>query len=185
MRHIVLLYHKTIMAFFISFILFITIYQNAYANVVSDSINTLIQNRNVNGSSLSANNTQNLKEKYHTFDAVNRTFAFVIFYRSTCPHCQHFVPVLSQFANDYGFRVYPYATDDQALSSFPNSMPMTTQIERTFFTTPSIEVPSLFLINVKTMKAYLIDQGEMSYTDLENRVKLFFQIAQSQMMVNQ
>ena len=149
--------------------------ENIYANVVSDSINQLIQNRNISTNSFSIkNDNQTIDEKYHDFDAMNRNFAFVIFYRSTCPHCQRFVPILSQFANDYGFRVYPYSTDGQALSEFPNSMPMTNQIEQTFFSSPNIEVPSLFLINVKTMKAYLIDQGEMSYTDLQDRVKLFF-----------
>ena len=160
--------------------------ENSYANVVSDSINQLIQNRNISINSFSVkNDNQIVNEKYHDFDAMNRTFAFVIFYRPTCPHCQRFVPILSQFANDYGFRVYPYSTDGQALSEFPNSMPMTNQVEQTFFSSPNIEVPSLFLINVKTMKAYLIDQGEMSYADLQNRVKLFFETFDSQMTSNE
>ena len=81
--------------------------------------------------------------------------------------------------------MYPYSTDGQALSEFPNSMPMTNQVEQTFFSSPNIEVPSLFLINVKTMKAYLIDQGEMSYADLQNRVKLFFETFDSQMTSNE
>lgn len=153
-------------------------YQNACANAVSDSINSIIQSKNV----VVKNNPQ---EKYHNFDSINQTFAFVIFYRSTCPHCQRFVPVLSQFATDYGFKVYPYATDGHALSALPNTMPMTSQVEQTFFTSPNIEVPSLFLINVKTMKAYLIDQGEMSYADLQNRMKLFFSIFNSQMTSNE
>lgn len=160
--------------------------ENSYANVVSDSINQLIQSKNVNADSFSMkNDNKEINEKYHAFDSINQIFAFVIFYRSTCPHCQRFLPVLSQFANDYGFKVYPYSTDGKASISFPNSMPMTNQIEQTFFSSPNIEVPSLFLINVKTMKAYLIDQGEMSYVDLQNRVKLFFETFNAQMTSNE
>ena len=158
----------------------ISVHQNARANVVSDSINSAIQNKNV-----ITDVSNHSQEKYHDFDSVNRKFSFVLFYRSTCPHCQRFAPVLSQFAADYGFRVYSYSTDGQALPEFPNSMPMTTQVEQTFFSSPNIEVPSLFLINVKTMKAYLVDQGEMSYADLQNRMKLFISIFNSQLTSNE
>lgn len=157
---------------------FVSVHQNARANVVSDSINSIIQSKHVSVK----NHTQ---EKYHDFDSINQTFAFVIFYRSTCPHCQRFVPILSQFAADYGFKVFPYAADGQALPTLPNTMPMTAQVEQTFFSSPNIEVPSLFLINVKTMKAYLVDQGEMSYMGLQNRLKLFFNIFNSQITSNE
>lgn len=152
-----------------------------YSNVVSNTINQFIQNKTDGNNSISIkNNNKIISEKYHTFDAVNHTFAFVIFYRSTCPHCQRFVPILSQFAHDFGFRIYAYTTDGGVLPEIPNSMPMTKAIESTFFSTPDIEVPSFFLINVKTMQAYLIDQGEMSYQDLEVRLQSFFQMGISQ-----
>lgn len=155
--------------------------QEASANVVSDSINTIIRNKNGNaGFEISTQNDVN--EKYHDFDMVNKNFAFVIFYRSTCPHCQRFDPILKQFSQDFGFKVYAYTTDRNSLPSFPKSMPMTESVEKTFFSSPNIEVPSLFLINVKTMQAYLIDQGELSYLDLENRVKLFFHLFKNQVM---
>lgn len=163
----------------------VSVHQNAQANVVSDSINGIIQNsNNINGNNKNeGNQVQNHStEKYHDFDAVNSKFAFVVFYRSTCPHCQRFDPILKQFSQDYGFKVYAYTTDGNSLPSFPKSMPMTTTVEKTFFNSPNIEVPSLFLINVKTMKAYLIDQGEMSYQDLNSRVALFFHLFKTQVM---
>lgn len=158
-------------------------HQNARANVVSDSISDIIQ---IKDSSYSKNASADVSyqsiEKYHDFNSVNSQFAFVLFYRSTCPHCQRFDPILKEFSQDYGFKVYAYTTDSASLPSFPNSMPMTETVEKTFFNSPAIEVPSLFLINVKTMKAYLIDQGEMSYQDLDNRVTLFFHLFKNQVM---
>lgn len=158
-------------------------HQNAHANVVSDSINGMIQIKNSSYSKNASADVSNQSiEKYHDFDSVNSKFSFVLFYRSTCPHCQRFDPIVKEFSQDYGFKVYAYTTDGNSLPSFPNSMPMTESVEKTFFNSPNIEVPALFLINVKTMKAYLIDQGEMSYQDLDNRVTLFFHLFKNQVM---
>lgn len=173
MKYLIILFMATLL----------TAYQNARANVVSDSINDIIQTKNSGNNKNESTEVSNYTtEKYHDFNTVNKKFAFVIFYRSTCPHCQRFDPILKQFSQDYGFKVYAYTTDGSSVPSFPKSMPMTQTVEKTFFNSPNIEVPSLFLINVKTMKAYMIDQGEMSYQDLNTRVKLFFHLFSSQVM---
>lgn len=159
---------------FLLFASLIAAHQNARANVVSDSINTLLSKRNFSVNSAVSQNL--VSEKYHDFDQFNQNFAFVLFYRSTCPHCERFAPILAQFASDFGFRVYAYATDGQAIQSFPKAMPMTAQVQRTFFNTPNIEVPSLFIVNTRTLQTYLIDQGEMSANDLQNTTQSFFQM---------
>lgn len=142
---------------------------NLFANAVTEDINGIIHNKN-HFKTLSNSNS----EKFSDFDAVNKMYAFVVFYRSTCPHCQQFIPILAQFGKDFGFKIYAYSTDGKALPALQNTMPMTTSVEKTFFNTPSIEVPSLFIINTKTMQTYLIDRGEMDYGQLMNRVKIFF-----------
>ena len=149
---------------------------NSFANTVTSDINRIIH-KNGNAEILSpANNTKD--EKFSDFDTVNQSYALVVFYRSTCPHCQHFIPVLAQFGNDAGFKIYAYSTDGQSLPALQDTMPMTPSIEKTFFDSPNIEVPSLFIINTKTMQTYLIDRGEMDYTGLMNRVKMFFDMLQ-------
>lgn len=182
---------KLIILSMLAFASSIAICQSANANIVADSINGIIQIKNaknannsnvyrVNKDETATSNIAN--EKHNDFDNVNKRFAFVLFYRSTCPHCQRFDPVVKQFSSDFGFKVYAYTTDGHSLPSFPHSMPMTESVEKTFFNSPQIEVPSLFLINVKTMRAYLIDQGEMNYQDLNVRVKLFFHLFKQQVM---
>lgn len=145
----------------------------AFGNFVSNDINSMLSqknNQNINQSS-----QKHTTEKYHTFDRYNHTFSFVLFYRSTCPHCERFAPIISAFSKDFGFRIYAYTTDGNVLPELNNSMVVTRDIENTFFSNNhNIVVPSLFIVNVKTMQAYFIDQGEMSYNELQNNVTQFF-----------
>lgn len=147
---------------------------NLFANAVTKDISNIIQNKNQLKTL-----TSTASEKFADFDAVNKTYAFIVFYRSTCPHCQRFIPILSHFGKDFGFRIYAYSTDGQTLPALQNTMPMTPSVEKVFFDSPTIEVPSLFLINTKTMQTYLIDRGEMDYGQLMDRVKLFFDMQKS------
>jgi len=146
-----------------------------FANAVTSDISRIIQ-KNGSAEILSSANSKN--EKFSDFDTVNQAYALLVFYRSTCPHCQHFIPVLAQFGKDSGFKIYAYSTDGQSLPALQDTMPMTASIEKTFFDSPNIEVPSLFIINTKTMQTYLIDRGEMDYMELMNRVKMFFDMMQ-------
>ena len=43
------------------------------------------------------------------------------FYRSTCPYCQRFAPILKDFSSRYGLSVVPITTDGISLPEFPNS----------------------------------------------------------------
>lgn len=149
---------------------------NIFANAVTSDISRIIHKNGTAEILSPVNNINN--EKFSDFDTVNQSYALVVFYRSSCPHCQHFIPVLAQFGSDAGFKIYAYSTDGQSLPALQDTMPMTPSIEKTFFDSPNIEVPSLFIINTKTMQTYLIDRGEMDYTGLMNRVKMFFDMLQ-------
>ncbi len=52
------------------------------------------------------------------------------FYRSTCPYCQRFAPIVRDFSERYGITVIPISTDGYALPSFPNSRVDTGQAEK-------------------------------------------------------
>lgn len=132
----------------------------AEANNVTDAIDQLI--------------TRQVAQNHNNdFNQINKSYAFVLFYRATCTHCQRFMPVIKQFSDKYGFRVYPYTINGEALPVFPNSMPMTNEIASTFFSSPNFMVPSLFLINIHTMKAFVINQGEESFLDLYAQINQF------------
>ena len=152
----------------------ITLSSVSYANSVSNEIDQLISHKSGASQKRSfGESTIEAKRDKNDFDQINQKYAFVLFYRASCPHCQRFVPKVKQFSDEYGFHVYPSSVQGQSLPSFPNSMPITQQIASTFFSSPNFVVPSLYLINTKTMKAFLIDQGEESYLDLYTQMSQF------------
>ena len=101
-----------------------------------------------------------------TSASVQNPYAFVLFFESTCPHCQRFAPILKEWADQHHFHVYAFTLDGKGLPSFPHPIPAVSSIKQTFFGTAPIETPSLFLVNVQTNNALPIAQGEMSRAEL-------------------
>ena len=88
------------------------------------------------------------------------------FYRSTCPYCRAFAPILKRFADRYGITVMPITTDGITLPEFPQSY--TDQGQAATF---QVKVePSLFIVNPYTKKAIPVGYGLMSEVDLKKRI---------------
>ena len=88
------------------------------------------------------------------------------FYRSTCPYCQRFAPILKNFSERYGIVVVPITTDGVALPEFPHSQIDQGQAQRFHVTVE----PSLFTVNPYTHKAIPVAYGLMSENDLRQRL---------------
>lgn len=88
------------------------------------------------------------------------------FYKSTCPYCVRFAPIVKAFSERYGIAVIPITTDGVALSEFPNSRIDQGQAKRFNVTV----TPSLFTVNPYTQKAIPVTHGLMSESDLRQRI---------------
>lgn len=88
------------------------------------------------------------------------------FYRSTCPYCRKFAPVVKEFAKAYGITVVPITTDGVSLPEFPDSYPDQGQAERFHVTVE----PALFAVNPYTHQAFPIAYGLTSTADLKKRI---------------
>lgn len=88
------------------------------------------------------------------------------FYRSTCPYCQRFAPIVKDFAEHYHITVIAITTDDNSLPEFPNSYPDQGQAAKFHVTVE----PSLFAVNPYTREAYPVSYGLMSEVDLKKRI---------------
>ena len=98
-------------------------------------------------------------------------YAFVLFYRATCPHCERFAPIVKAYANAHHVFVYAYTLDGKILRDFPQSIVPTRQIFDTFFHSPlGITVPRLFLVFVNSLAIYPVSAGELSYGQLSDRM---------------
>lgn len=88
------------------------------------------------------------------------------FYRSSCPYCRSFAPIVKQFAEAYGIKVVPITTDGISLPEFPNSYINKGQAQRF-----GVRVePALFAVNPYTEKAFPITYGLISLADLKRKV---------------
>lgn len=157
--------------------LIIFMYKNAFSmnSTIGNQINTIILNHDYNAN-VKININQNKNE--------NR-FAFVLFYMSTCPHCQRFDPILKAFSSENHIPVLAYTLDGNALPSFSNSFTPTKNEIQKFFPTENPVVPTLFLMDQKTHRIYPMMRGEATGTQLSQRYdQLQHSILKSQVNMN-
>ena len=110
--------------------------------------------------------------RQNSITALQKDYRFVLFYMSTCPHCQRFDPILKSFSDQYGIGVTAYTVNGQSLPSFPHSVKPSQKVLTSFFSNPSnAVVPALFIINVHNLHAYPVNYGEMSYQSLVVRMQ--------------
>ena len=94
-------------------------------------------------------------------------YALVLFFDSTCPHCQKFAPVVKDISNQYGISVYPFSFGG-TLPSFPHPTPVTKSIYATYYGTSKPFYPVMFLQNVNTMQFYLVAKGDATESQVTN-----------------
>lgn len=100
------------------------------------------------------------------------TYGLVFFYMSSCIHCRRFDPILKSEAEKYHITVYPFTLDGGTFPEFPQSEKPSPEVLSHFFDrSKPITVPTVFLINQKTLKAYLVNQGELSASEFEARLQ--------------
>lgn len=95
----------------------------------------------------------------------------VLFFKSTCPHCNRFDPVIADFARQSGFHIDAFSTDGGSLPDFQNPLPATPTVLDKFFPDHNIIVPAVFLVQKNTMQIIPISEGEISENDLAARLE--------------
>ena len=88
------------------------------------------------------------------------------FFRSTCPYCQKFAPILKNFADRYQITVLPISLDGIGLAEFPNFKTDQGQAKKFNVTVE----PSLFVVDPKAGKAIPVAYGLMSDDALQQRI---------------
>lgn len=88
------------------------------------------------------------------------------FFRSTCPYCQKFAPILKDFADKYQITVLPISLDGIGLREFPDFKTDQGQAQKFNVTVE----PSLFVVDPKLGKAIPVSYGLMSEDALQQRI---------------
>jgi len=101
-------------------------------------------------------------------------YEFIFFYRSNCPYCRKFDPILKQYSIDTTIPVRAFTLDGISLPSFPNSITVNPAIVHEYFGSSAedrtIAVPTLFIMNIANLHVYPVSRGALSYTDLVMRM---------------
>ena len=158
------------------FLLFLCLSMStSWANHTFDQLQQLTAHRQHGGGSIKTFSPQPIE--HTTPDGLSVTaqqlrshYQLVLFYLSTCPHCQRFDPMLQAFVNQHHWPITPYTLNGQVLPAFPHSqLPSPTRIQH-FFPAGNIAVPALFLVNRTNYHAYTVSMGEATSSGLVRRL---------------
>lgn len=98
-------------------------------------------------------------------------YTLVLFMQAKCPYCQQFDPQLALLSAQTGFKVFPYTLDGQGDMAFPNAIPAPAEVVQTFFGAGmQVVTPSVFLVEVNTLRTYPLLQGLTDMQDVMNRI---------------
>ena len=88
------------------------------------------------------------------------------FYRSSCPYCQRFAPIVKDFSERYGIAIVPITTDGIALPAFPHSHKDQGQAAQLKVT----QEPALLTVNPYSRQIIPVSYGLMSEDELRTRI---------------
>jgi conjugal transfer pilus assembly protein TraF len=106
------------------------------------------------------------KQKDVVLDQFAQHTGLFFFYRSTCPYCQRFAPILKHFAEAHHIVVIPITLDGIVLPEFPDSKHDSGQAKKFNVTVE----PSLYAVDPISQKAFPVAFGLTSETELQNNI---------------
>lgn len=148
--------------FFLLLLLFLC--KSSFANVAVDELHDLLAQKE--------KKERLFKESDSRLRELQDNYTFVFIFRSTCPHCQQFAPILKDFAAHFKVELESYSIDGKSLPDLEGT-PLTPQLFQTFYVQGQFQpvVPALFLVNRHTLEAYAVLFGEATPYQLVLRIE--------------
>lgn len=108
------------------------------------------------------------REKKTSIDSFTSKYGLFFFFRSNCPYCHQFAPILKMFEEEYGITVVPISLDGKGLPEYPDPKPDNGIAQKL-----KIEVvPAVIAVDPKTGETVPITYGLISVDDLAYRINL-------------
>ncbi len=116
-------------------------------------------------------------DQYHqaqaqAIHALAKHHGLFFFFRSTCPYCHRFAPIVKDFAQRYGITVVPVSLDGGTLPEFPHAK-IDNGASQTFHVSV---VPALFLVDPTTKNVTPVAYGLTTENVIAERL---YQLTQS------
>jgi conjugal transfer pilus assembly protein TraF len=122
--------------------------------------------RPVTTQAITAKSQARFKGNESSLEEIAQEKGLVFFFRSDCPYCHRFAPILKKFTDRFGFTVIPVSLDNKGLPDFPYPKP---NIELGKKLNVSV-VPALFLIEPDSNTVATVGYGFNDWQTLTNKV---------------
>lgn len=93
-------------------------------------------------------------------------YGIFFFFRSNCPYCHRFAPIMREFQETFNIPVVPVSLDGGGLPQYPNPETNVAAAQRLHVNV----VPSVYLVNPRTQKVVVVTHGLISLSQLEQRI---------------
>jgi conjugal transfer pilus assembly protein TraF len=98
--------------------------------------------------------------------SLSKDNGILFFFRSDCPYCHRYAPILKRFAETYGFTVVPVSLDGQGISEYP--YPKTNYDAGRKLKVSA--VPATFLINPDSNTVGVVGYGFSDWSELTQKI---------------
>lgn len=105
-------------------------------------------------------------------DKLFEKYILILFFSNQCPHCISFAPILKQYGQSQQVPIEPITLNGQTLPEFPNAQFATQEMIDLAYQGKPVVYPALFLANTQNHTLYPISFGEMTYSELSERINL-------------
>jgi len=130
-----------------------------------------VTGRPVNAKALEVFDREQAGARTNTVAQLSQTHALFFFFRSDCPYCHQFAPLLKDFEAKFGLKIIPISVDGGGLPEFRNPR-VDNGIARTLDVR---QVPALFLAEPRGGKITPIGYGVLSESELLERIYVVIQ----------
>ena len=99
-------------------------------------------------------------------------YQLILFMQNGCGVCKRFDPIFKKYIDEVGINTVAYTLDGQGDSYFPHAVIPPQNVVQALFLNSGIAMgtPTIFMLNVKTLKAYPITNGEADISAIHRRV---------------
>ena len=115
---------------------------------------------------IAAHNQQQLRLEKDELYRLSEHNGLIFFFRSDCPYCRRFAPILEKFSQHYGFTVIPVSLDGGGLPQYPyprNDYDVGRKLNISV-------VPAVFMLNPDTNTVSTVGYGYADWSTLTQKV---------------
>lgn len=99
-------------------------------------------------------------------------YQLVLFMQNGCGVCKRFDPIFKDYVNKVGIKTIAYTLDGKGDENFPDAAIAPQNVVQEFFLNSGIAMgtPTIFMVNIYSLKAYPITNGEDEISNIHRRI---------------